>query len=438
MPAELAIPLESEWTLGCDELRVMLDSARARLLSLVSDLSDAQLEVPSLPIVNPFRWELGHVAFFYDANILAAYHGAELRMAGGNELFNSFVVDHDERWRLPLGSRTEILDYMSAVHADVLARLSSGQASPVLTYLHFLAILHEDMHCEAFTVMRQTLGYAAPRVADERPEQLGIEDCEGDAEIPGGLWQLGSERSEPFVFDNEKWAHPVDVAPFRISRTQVTNAEFAEFVDAGGYNRSDHWGYQGWLWRGRVGLEHPLYWRRDSSGWAHNKFGHLAPLEPTHAVCNVSWYEALAYCSWAGRRLPTEAEWDMAAAGHPNGGPKRRFPWGDSAGDTTMANLDGLRGGPVDARAFPAGDSAFGCRQMLGNTWEWTSTPHYPLPGYIVDKPYAEYSAPWFGYPKILRGAGWATSSRIARNGYRNFFTPDRTDVMAGFRTCAL
>lgn len=260
----------------------------------------------------------------------------------------------------------------------------------------------------------------------------------GEDETALGDYQRRRERSEPFVFDNEKWAHPVDVAPFRISRTQVTNAEFAEFVDAGGYNRSDHWGYQGWLWRGRVGLEHPLYWRRDSSRWAHNKFGHLVPLEPNHAVCNVSWYEALAYCSWAGRRLPTEAEWDMAAAGHPNGGPKRRFPWGDSGGDTTIANLDGLRGGTVDARAFPAGDSAFGCRQMLGNTWEWTSTPHYPLPGYIVDKPYAEYSAPWFGYPKILRGAGWATSSRIARNGDRNFFTPDRTDVMAGFRTCAL
>jgi iron(II)-dependent oxidoreductase len=149
-------------------------------------------------------------------------------------------------------------------------------------------------------------------------------------------------------------------------------------------------------------------------------------------VIHVCWYEAQAFCAWARRRLPTEAEWELAAA-TPS---RRRFPWGDDPPDERRANLDGRAGGPVDVAAHPEGDSAYGCRQMLGNVWEWTASDFLPYPGFVRD-PYQEYSEPWFGTHKVLRGGSFATPRRLIRNTWRNFYTPDRYDVFAGFRTCA-
>jgi iron(II)-dependent oxidoreductase len=156
----------------------------------------------------------------------------------------------------------------------------------------------------------------------------------------------------------------------------------------------------------------------------------------------VNWYEAEAWCRWAKRRLPTEAEWEAAAIGEPAAGGsalsdgKRRWPWGEAEPDAALANLDLASDEPHDVAALAAGDSAFGCRQMIGNVWEWTASDFVPFPGFSAD-PYEDYSQPWFGTRKVLRGGSWATSARIARPGYRNFFTPDRNDVIAGFRTCA-
>jgi iron(II)-dependent oxidoreductase len=160
-------------------------------------------------------------------------------------------------------------------------------------------------------------------------------------------------------------------------------------------------------------------------------------------MLHVNWYEAEAYCRWARRRLPTEVEWEVAAAGEPDGsggrlsGRKRRFPWGDAPPSPDRANLDGHTVGCLHVAALPAGESAFGCRQMLGNVWEWTSSDLLPYPGFVAD-PYKEYSEPWFGTHKVLRGGCWTTRSRLLRNTYRNFYRPDRRDVWAGFRTCAL
>jgi iron(II)-dependent oxidoreductase len=245
------------------------------------------------------------------------------------------------------------------------------------------------------------------------------------------------------VFDNEKWAHTVEVAPFRIARAPVTNAEFAAFVEVGGYQRRDWWSSQGWVWRTKSQARYPLYWQRDGQGWLRQHFDTLVPLEPHAPVAHVTWYEAEAYCHWAGRRLPTEAEWEMAASAAPTPdgkgitGRKHRYPWGDVPPTPERAHLDTRFLGCVDVAAFPAGDSAFGCRQMAGNVWEWTESAFYPFPGYLVDYPYREYSAPWFGYRKVLKGGAWATRSRLAYNTYRNFFPPARNDVYAGFRTCA-
>ncbi len=254
---------------------------------------------------------------------------------------------------------------------------------------------------------------------------------------------LGATGDIPFVFDNEKWAHQVLIQPFRIACAPITNAEFAAFVEEGGYRHRKWWSESGWDWREKTGAEHPTYWQRESGGrWLQRRFNEWLPLIEHHPIIHVNWYEAEAYCNWAGRRLPTEAEWESAASGEPTrnrceiAGRKRRFPWGDEPPTPDRANLDWCAGGCVDVGALPLGDSAFGCRQMIGNVWEWTATDFRPYPGFVVD-PYKEYSQPWFENHKVLRGGCWTTRSYLIRNTWRNFYIPDRRDVWAGFRTCA-
>jgi iron(II)-dependent oxidoreductase len=224
----------------------------------------------------------------------------------------------------------------------------------------------------------------------------------------------------------------------------VTQSEFARFVEEGGYQRREWWSEEGWRWREVSGAEQPLYWQREAPGrWLRRAFDRMVPLEPHRPALHVNWHEAEAYCRFAGRRLPTEAEWEMAASAEPTADGqgirerKRRYPWGDAQPTPVLANLDWCAPGCVDVGALPAGDSAFGCRQMVGNVWEWTSSTFLPYPGFVVD-PYKEYSEPWFGTRKVLRGGCWATRSRLIRNTWRNFYTPDRRDVWSGFRTCAV
>ncbi len=235
------------------------------------------------------------------------------------------------------------------------------------------------------------------------------------------------------MFDNEKWAHEVRVAPFRIARAPVTNEEFAHFVDDGGYDRDDLWSEEGRAWRGEAGARCPAYWESVGGRWQvrrYDRFEALAPPEPVIFVC---WYEAEAYCRWAGRRLPSEAEWELAATSFDG----RRFPWGDDPPSPARANLDGRVARPVCVAAHAEGDSPYGCRQMIGNVWEWTASRFAPYRGFVTD-PYAEYSAPWFATPhRVLRGGCWATRARLLRNTWRNFYAPHRRDVFAGFRTCA-
>jgi iron(II)-dependent oxidoreductase len=266
----------------------------------------------------------------------------------------------------------------------------------------------------------------------------------GYVDIPGGAWRLGSSPGDGFIFDNEKWEHEVAVAPFRIAKTPVTNADFAAFVDDGGYRNPEFWSPAGWVWRERRGAERPVYWRaKHGDSWSWRRYGSTAQLAPHAPVTFVNWYEAQAWCNWAKRRLPTEAEWEAAALGEPDGArsrlsdKKRRWPWGEACATADRANLGFVFDGPLDVADCAAGDSAFGCRQMIGNVWEWTASDFMPFAGFAAD-PYEDYSQPWFNTRKVLRGGSFATSARIARPGYRNFFTPERNDVIAGFRTCAL
>lgn len=456
------------------ELIAIIRDFRSRTIDLISDLNDEQMIGPRLVTVNPPLWEIGHVAWFQEFWALRHLRRQKPLLENGDQLYNSTDVAHDTRWELLLPSRKDTLRYMEEIQSRAIDQLDSARdLAPQEVYFYLLATLHEGMHAEALAYTRQTLGYPAPRFCERpaaKPDSGSAGPHFADVEIPGGSYTIGATPEFPFVFDNEKWAHPVEVKTFKIGRVPVTNVEFLAFVEDGGYRKPQFWSPAGWRWLASGGaanqeasfalfwhkqlkkpeelpgsserLDHPIYWRRGADGiWQQRIFDRYLPLHEHLPVLHVSWYEAEAYCNWANRRLPTEAEWEIAASAEPNserteaGKNRRRFPWGDKAPDPERANLDWSPAGVVAVSAYASGDSVFGCRQMIGNVWEWTADDFLPFPGFVVD-PYKEYSKPWFGTHKVLRGGCWATRSLLIRNTWRNFYTPDRRDVWAGFRTC--
>ena len=420
-------------------LREMLYAARARTLAYAARLQPDQWLGPYLSIVNPPLWEIGHLGWFQEHWCLRYGTDGSLAptlMQGADEIYNSAVVPHAERWRLALPTVDQTLKYLRLVFDAVLARLEHEGATEHLRYYAQLAAFHEEMHNEAFDYTCQTLGYAAEKA--QRKQIVISTVCTGDVPVAGGRFLLGAGVGDGFVFDNEKWAHDVEVQPFRMARTAVSNGEFAAFVDDAGYARRELWSEDGWRWRVRFNATMPLYWEKRGANWQVRHFDQTVPIEPDAAIIHVNWYEAEAYCKWAQRRLPGEAEWEFAAATAPgNLTHKRRYPWGDAPPTATHANLYGVASRTVDVSACPDGDSAWGVRQMFGNVWEWTADWFAPYPGFVRD-PYKEYSEPWFGNHKVLRGGCYATRASLLRNTWRNFYTPDRRDVLAGFRTCAL
>jgi iron(II)-dependent oxidoreductase len=250
--------------------------------------------------------------------------------------------------------------------------------------------------------------------------------------VPGGPFVLGVDAAdEPFSLDNERPAHRVDVPAFRIGRVPVTNAEYAAFVADGGYDQPRWWSARGWAHRQEAGLERPLYW---GPGGTRTRFGLAEELPPDEPVQHVTFFEAEAYAAWAGARLPTEVEWEKAAAWDPAAGRRRRWPWGDSEPTPALANLDGGALRPAAVGAYPAGASAYGAEQLVGDVWEWTSSSFEPWPGF---RPmlYADYSAPFFGGDyKVLRGGSWAVGASILRPSFRNWDHPIRRQVFSGFR----
>ena len=404
-----------------------LAEARSRTLALAADLRDDQLTVPKLEIINPILWELGHIAYFAEFWILRHVFGTSPMIANADALYDSAKVAHDDRWSLPLPSRRETLQFLARQFDSVLARRT--QSVPQAEYFCTLALRHEDMHGEAFVYTRQVLGYPRPSYVSTPPLEGG--PLPGDARVRGGCFVMGSLPDDGFVFDNEKWAHEVDIKSFEIARAPVTNAEFAAFIADGGYGKRRYWTEAGWTWLQTQRIEQPAYWNAGNT--TRRAFDREIALRDHEPVCNVSKFEADAYCAWAGRRLPTEAEWEIAATG----GEHQRYPWGEGPISPEHANLDGIRGGPCDVGALAIGDSVVGCRQMIGNVWEWTSSAFEPYPGFVVD-PYAEYSQPWFGSHYVLRGGAWTTRRRLISTRWRNFYRPHRRDVMTGFRTVKL
>jgi gamma-glutamyl hercynylcysteine S-oxide synthase len=424
------------------ELTSQLQEIRTRTLRLTEELSSEQLMGAKLDIVNPVLWEMGHVGWFHEYWTLRRSHGQAPLIERADDLWNSSTVAHDTRWSLDLPDRHATFDYLAEVLEKQCDQLARAEFPDSALYFYDLVIRHEDMHVEALTYMRETLAYPPPRGLGDHAS-IAPRDLPGDVEVPGGTWRLGATRTEGFVFDNEKWAHEVKLSPFRIARAPVTNRQYAAFVEAGGYRAREFWSDAGWAWRERLRAERPVYWQSKSDGvWTWRRYDRTEVLAPDAPVVFVNWHEAEAWCRWAQRRLPTEAEWEAAAIGQPSADRrlsdvKRVWPWGSTAPTHQQANLDFAFDATLDVAACPEGDGAFGCRQMVGNVWEWTACDFAPFPGFAAD-PYEDYSQPWFGSRKVLRGGCWATSVRLARPTYRNFFPPDRNDIFAGFRTCAL
>ncbi|MBK7877721.1 MAG: ergothioneine biosynthesis protein EgtB [Planctomycetes bacterium] len=267
--------------------------------------------------------------------------------------------------------------------------------------------------------------------------------CAGDVAVPGGAFLPGADRDDPSAFDNELGAAVVDVAPFRIARAPVTQAEFAEFVEACGYDKDEHWSPAGARWRHTTLARHPADWVRGEGGrWYRRHFDALLPLSEHQPMVHVNAFEAEAWCRWAGRRLPTEFEWEFAASVEPatliqgHLPKKRRFPWGDGAPEPRHAHVELAQAVLVDVGGYEDGDSAFGCRQMAGHVWEWTASAFEPYTGFVPGR-MPNYSRRGFGATRVLRGGSFASSARVARNTFRMFLPPDRRDAFAGFRTCA-
>lgn len=379
---------------GAEQLREALADAQERTRMLTRNFDDANAVVPRLAIVNPPIWELGHLAWFQEFWVQRGGNpNAHSMLGDADRWYDSARVAHDTRWSLDLPNIEATREYVNAVLRRSLDRLESVMPTDETAYFAQLALFHQDMHNEAFTYTLHTLGLPSPLL--ESPSTLG---AARDVDVPAGTMMLGAAPGSGFVFDNEKWAHEVPLAAFSIACRVVTNAEFVEFVDAGGYTRREYWSDTAWSTRERQGLDHPRYWKRDGvsrEGWLMRRFDHWIPLAPDEAAIHVSANEAEAYCRWAGRRLPTEAEWEFMA--------KRETDEFD-----------------------------------YGQVWEWTSSRFLPYTGFAAD-PYKEYSEPWFAEEhRVLRGGSFATSRRMMRPSFRNFFVPNRADMFCGFRTCAL
>ena len=415
-----------------------LTEAREYTKSLYAHLTLDQRRFPCRPGVNPPAWELGHIGWFQEFwcrrqtrdDPLGAHTPS--RIATADAWWNSSIVPHATRWTLPLPEPDGIDAWLDATLADTLSTLASTDDGD--HYFFELALYHEDMHAETLLMTLQSLALPLPPRYASMP-RVGTSHATlatgrgtmatshaaiaTDVHFEGGCFDMGADPAAApgrFVFDNEKWSHAVQVRPFAIATVCVTNAQFAAFVDAGGYTHRAFWNEAGWAWRCAVGATHPSCWRRDTDGWSQRRFDRWLALDPAEPVIHVNAWEAEAYCQYAGRRLPTEAEWEFAA--------RHTLP-----GNEGVLDLAQITPALPPQRA--------GIAHLLGDVWEWTSSAFEPYPGFAAD-PYVDYSAPWFGDHRVLRGGSFATRSRLVHAGFRNFYRPERTDVFAGFRTCAL
>lgn len=414
-----------------------LTRARDRTLALV-DFDDAELHRQYDPLMSPLVWDLAHIGQQEELWLLRGGDPDRPGMlpADVEGLYDAFTHPRASRVDLPLLAPEQARKYCATVRSKVFDRLENlpvDAGGPADGFVFGLVLSHEHQHDET---MLQALNLragppllgAGARLPAGRPDLAGTSVL-----VAGGEFVLGVDAAdEPFALDNERPAHRVDVADFRIGRVPVTNREWRAFIDDGGYRQPRWWSERGWRHCLQAGLSAPEFWGPDHR--SRVRFGRAEELPDDEPVQHVSYFEAQAYAAWAGARLPTEIEWEKACAWDPALGARRRYPWGDAPVSAELANLDGAALRPAPVGAYPNGASAYGAQQLLGDVWEWTSSPLRPWPGFHP-MIYQRYSEPFFdGDYRVLRGGSWAVAGEILRPSFRNWDHPYRRQIFAGVR----
>ena len=410
-----------------------LDGARQRSLGLLDPLSDEDQLAQHSQLMSPLVWDLAHVGHYEELWLLRAVARTRPIDPAHDDIYDAFKHVRKERAELAILGPAEARRHIAMVRGrvfDVLEKIELDPAIPLLNdgFVYGMVAQHEHQHDETMLATLQLMasapvlsgGHPRPPGHAALPAPPGRPLPEAEVLVPGGPFVMGTE-TEPFAYDNERPAHVVDVASFFIDAGPVTNGEYLAFVEAGGYHDARFWSDAGWGHRLEADLEAPPFWSRAGGGaWSVRRFGRQIDLPLEEPVQHVCWYEADAYARFAGKRLPTEAEWEKAAAG----------------ASTASANLGQRHFGPGPVGAYPDGASRYGAEQMLGDVWEWTSSDFTAYPGFVTF-PYKEYSEVFYGSDyKVLRGGSWATSPLVARTTFRNWDHPVRRQIFAGFR-CA-
>jgi len=426
-----------------EQIAAVLERSRDRSHALTDCVDDRDLVAQHSPLMSPLVWDLAHVGNQEELWLLRHVGGREPMMPALDDLYDAFSHPRAERPSLDLLSPSQARRYIGTVRDGVLGLLETAPpaGSPLVEqgFAFGMIAQHEQQHDETMLVTHALRGgdpvLTAPSPPPVPPDVVRLP---AEVLVPGGPFVLGSS-TESWALDNERPAHTVHVPSFWLDTAPVTNAAFTDFLADGGYTDPRWWHPDGWALVQSAGLASPRTWFREGGAWLRRRFGRVEPVPPDEPVCHVSWYEADAYARWAGRRLPTEAEWEKAARHDPGTGRSRRFPWGDeepTERGVTRANLGQRHLQPAPAGSYPDGASAYGARQMIGDVWEWTSSDFTGYPGF-TPFPYREYSEVFFGPGhKVLRGGSFAVDPVACRGTFRNWDLPVRRQIFAGLR-CA-
>ena len=414
----------------------LLAASRARSTALTDAVDETDLVAQHSPLMSPLVWDLAHIGSQEELWLVRDVGGRAPLRPEIDGLYDAFRHSRASRVELPLLTPTETRAYVAEVREKALDALSASRLAGRRLEEHGFAfgmiVQHEQQHDETMLATHQLRAGAPVLHAPAPPAGRALPARE--VLVPGGPFTMGTS-TEAWALDNERPAHLVDLAPFWIDTAPVTNGEYAEFVAAGGYADPRWWTAAGWRHRVDAGLTGPQFWQQDGSGeWFRRRFGVLEPVPADEPVVHVCCHEADAYAAWAGKRLPTEAEWEKAARFDPATGRSRRFPWGDEEPTERHANLGQRHLQPAPVGAYPAGASALGVQQLIGDVWEWTASGWHPYPGFEVF-PYPEYSQVFFGGDyRVLRGGSFGTDPAAIRATFRNWDLPVRRQIFSGFR----
>src|SRR5262245_46244534 len=422
----------------------LFEEVRAQTMQIVAPLEIEDYVVQTAEFMSPPRWHIGHTSWFFETLLQTHQPGYRVYDESYLYYFNSYYEGFGKRIeRARRGTRSrptvkETVRYRNHIDeemAQFLEKVEDRDDAENILAITRLGLEHEMQHQELLVYdIKHLLDnlYDAPKTN----APASSEKVAGMVEIEGGLFELGSVGNE-FAWDNEKPQHKVFLQDFALDRAPVSNGYYLEFINAGGYGDFHWWLSEGWDTVNRERWQAPLYWEQHDGRWMIRDFHGLHRVEDkaNDPVSHVSYLEASAYAKWAGKRLPTEAEWEKAACFDPNKKSKRRFPWGDGAVDVTKANLfEKQLWAVAPIGSFPQGRNAYGCQQMIGDVWEWTTSDYAPYPGFKSE--FDEYNDKWFVGQKVLRGGSFATPQIHIRSTYRNFFHPHERWMISGFR-CA-